>query len=231
MKISGIQKLTLLDFPDHVACTLFTPGCNFKCPFCHNSSLVLDLSTCQIIDEEEIFSFLKKRVGILDGVCITGGEPTLQKDLKDFIRKIKNLGYSVKLDTNGYRPEILKELVEENLLDYVAMDIKNSISKYPKTIGKDDFDKNFIKESIDYLLENHVDYEFRTTVVKEFMSKEDFIEIAKLIKGAKRYYLQAFRDSGSCIKSGLHAYSKEEMENFVEILKKYNVTATIRGMD
>ena len=140
MKISGIQKLTLLDFPDHVACTLFTPGCNFKCPFCHNSSLVLDLSTCQIIDEEEIFSFLKKRVGILDGVCITGGEPTLQKDLKDFIRKIKNLGYSVKLDTNGYRPEILKELVEENLLDYVAMDIKNSISKYPKTIGKDDFD-------------------------------------------------------------------------------------------
>ena len=231
MKISGIQKLTLLDFPDHVACTLFTPGCIFKCPFCHNSSLVLDLSTCQIIGEEEIFSFLKKRVGILDGVCITGGEPTLQKDLKDFIRKIKNLGYSVKLDTNGYRPEILKELVEENLLDYVAMDIKNSISKYPKTIGKDDFDENLIKESIDYLLENHVDYEFRTTVVKEFMSKEDFIEIAELIKGAKRYYLQSFRDSGSCIKSGLHAYSKEEMENFVEILKKYNVTATIRGMD
>ena len=229
MKISGIQKLTLLDFPDHVACTLFTPGCNFKCPFCHNSPLVLDLSTCQIIDEEEIFSFLKKRVGILDGVCITGGEPTLQKDLKDFIRKIKNLGYSVKLDTNGYRPEILKELVEENLLDYVAMDIKNSISKYPKTIGKDDFDENFIKESIDYLLENHVDYEFRTTLVNELHSFDDIKQIAKLICGAKKYCLQKFIDSGNCLSSGLTEVPKSKAIEYQEYLKKYIPNTLLRG--
>ena len=231
MRISGLQKLTLLDFPNLVACTIFLPGCQFRCPFCQNSSLVTDITSENEIDEAEIFKYLKSRVGIIDGVCVTGGEPTLQSDLKDFIKKIKDLGFKVKLDTNGYNPYILKELLDQSLLDYVAMDIKNSINKYGETCGIKSLNIENILSSIKILKECNIPYEFRTTVIKEFHTKEDFIEIAKLIKGVKTYYLQGYRDSDTCIKPGFHAYSREELNYFVDILKKEGINTDIRGVD
>lgn len=231
MQISGLQKLTLLDFPNRIACTIFTCGCQFKCPFCQNSSLVFVNEKTPLISEEEIFEFLKTRVGILDGVCITGGEPTLQKDLKDFIKKIKNLGFLVKLDTNGYRPEVLKELLDENLLDYVAVDIKNSYEKYGLTTGVKNLDTSKIDDTIRILLSSSIKFEFRTTVVKEFHEMNDFDEIAKIIKGVRHYYLQQFRDSESCIQSGLHAYSKEELDEIQKRLESYGIETSIRGID
>lgn len=231
MQISGLQKLTLLDFPNRIACTIFTCGCQFKCPFCQNSSLVFVNEKTPLISEEEIFEFLKTRVGILDGVCITGGEPTLQKDLKDLIKKIKNLGFLVKLDTNGYRPEVLKELLDENLLDYVAVDIKNSYEKYGLTTGVKNLDTSKIDDTIRILLSSSIKFEFRTTVVKEFHEMNDFAEIAKIIKGVRHYYLQQFRDSESCIQSGLHAYSKEELDEIQKRLESYGITTSIRGID
>lgn len=231
MRISGLQKLTLLDFPNLVACTIFLPGCQFKCPFCQNASLVLDLTQVDEISEDYIFDYLKERKGKLDGVCVTGGEPTLQSDLKDFIKKIKDLGYKVKLDTNGYNPKVLKELLDLSLLDYVAMDIKNSEEKYPITTGVKSLKFENILESINLLKNSNIEYEFRTTVIKEFHNKNDFIGIAKLIKGVKNYYLQEYRDSETCIKRGFHAYSKEEMDEFVSILKNEGINASIRGID
>lgn len=231
MRISGLQKLTLLDFPNLVACTIFLPGCQFKCPFCQNASLVLDLTQVDEISEDYIFDYLKERKGKLDGVCVTGGEPTLQSDLKDFIKKIKDLGYKVKLDTNGYNPKVLKELLDLSLLDYVAMDIKNSKEKYPITTGVKSLKFENILKSINLLKNSNIEYEFRTTVIKEFHNKEDFIGIAKLIKGVKNYYLQEYRDSETCIKRGFHAYSKEEMDEFVSILKNEGINASIRGID
>ena len=231
MRISGLQKLTLLDFPNLVACTIFLPGCQFRCPFCQNSSLVTELSATNGIEEKEILDYLKTRKGVLDGVCITGGEPTLQSDLKDFIQKIKNLGFKVKLDTNGYNPCILKELIDLSLLDYVAMDIKNSLEKYPTTSGVKNLKIENILESIKILKENKIPYEFRTTVIKEFHGEEDFISIAKLIKGVKVYYLQEYRDSETCIERGFHAYTKEEMEHFVSILEKEGVRTVLRGIE
>lgn len=230
MKICGIQKLTLLDFPDHMACTIFTGGCNFRCPFCHNSSLVLGSDNIDAYSEDEILEFLKKRKGILDGVCVTGGEPTLQADLKTFIRKIKELGFLVKLDTNGYRPDVLIDLINSGLVDYVAVDIKNSIKNYPKTIGLSSFKEENLLKTIEFLINGSIEYEFRTTVVKEFIKKEDFKDIAELIKGTKRYYLQEFVASETCIKTNLHPYSREEMSEFIEILEKYNVKAYLRGI-
>lgn len=230
MKICGIQKLTLLDFPDHMACTIFTGGCNFRCPFCHNSSLVLGSDNIDTYSEDEILEFLKKRKGILDGVCVTGGEPTLQADLKTFIRKIKELGFLVKLDTNGYRPDVLIDLINSGLVDYVAVDIKNSIKNYPKTIGLSSFKEENLLKTIEFLINGSIEYEFRTTVVKEFIKKEDFKDIAELIKGTKRYYLQEFVASETCIKTNLHPYSREEMSEFIEILEKYNVKAYLRGI-
>lgn len=231
MRISGLQKLTLLDFPNLVACTIFLPGCQFKCPFCQNASLVLDLTQVDEISEDYIFDYLKERKGKLDGVCVTGGEPTLQSDLKDFIKKIKDLGYKVKLDTNGYNPKVLKELLDLSLLDYVAMDIKNSEEKYPITTGVKSLKFENILKSINLLKNSNIEYEFRTTVIKEFHNKEDFIGIAKLINGVKNYYLQEYRDSETCIKRGFHAYSKEEMDEFVSILKNEGINASIRGID
>ena len=178
MKIQGLQKLTLLDYPGQVACTIFTAGCNFRCPFCHNAPLVTHIDDSCDITTEEIFAFLKKRQGILDGVCVSGGEPLVQPDIAEFIREIKALGYHVKLDTNGSFPEKLKELVDEGLLDYVAMDIKNSARKYGETIGIDGYDPARILESVDYLMTNVVPFEFRTTVVREFHKKTDFEDIA-----------------------------------------------------
>lgn len=231
MRISGLQKLTLLDFPNLVACTIFLPGCQFRCPFCQNSSLVLGLENRDEIDENDLFEYLKSRKGRLDGVCVTGGEPTLQSDLVEFISKIKNLGYKVKLDTNGYNPKVLKELIDLSLLDYVAMDIKNSLEKYPLTAGVQNLKIQNILDSISILKESQIPYEFRTTVIKEFHNEKDFLSIAKLIEGCENYYLQEYRDGETCIQQGFHAYSKEDMDRFVAILKENGINAKLRGVD
>ncbi len=228
MLISGLQKLTLLDFPGRLAATVFLGGCNFRCPFCHNASLVLAPSECERISEQELLSFLESRKGKLSGVCITGGEPTLYPDLKELIIKIKNMGFAVKLDTNGTNPSLLSELADEGLIDYVAMDIKNSPESYEKTVGVSvDIEK--IKRSVAFLLLGKVDYEFRTTVVRELHKIEDFIAISSWIKGAKRYFLQTFEDSGDLIGSGFSAYSREETEAILRAVLPYVPNAQIRS--
>lgn len=228
MLIKGLQKLTLLDYPGKVACTVFTGGCNFRCPFCHNASLVTHIDS-QNISEDEFFSFLNKRTGILEGVCISGGEPTLQPDIESFIKKIKNLGYDVKLDTNGYRPDILKNLCENGLIDYVAMDIKNSPKKYPLTTGLDSIDFSKIEESVAFLLNGNIDFEFRTTVIKELHEECDFAQIGKWLKGNEKYFLQSFIDSGDTIRTGLNPHNEEQMCTFLTILKEYIPNVQIRG--
>lgn len=229
MKICGLQKLTLLDFPDRVACTIFTLGCNFTCPFCQNSSLVLADRYAPTIDEKEVLNFLESRIGLLDGVCISGGEPTLQRDLKDFIKKVREMGYSVKLDTNGYNPDVLEELLNENLLDFVSMDIKNSLEKYAVTAGMKHIDVEKIKKSICLLSSSRVPYELRTTIVKEFHDENDMKAIAELVKESPVYFLQAFRDSPTNIAQGLHPCSDEEMQKFKTILLNEGVNVKIRG--
>lgn len=232
MKISGIQKLTLLDYPGTVACTLFTAGCNFRCPFCHNAALVLpEQIEDGSLDEDEVLDFLKKRQGILDGVAITGGEPMLHRDLPELLSKIKALGYKIKLDTNGSNPEMLKEVIERRLIDRVAMDIKNSPEAYGETIGVENFDLAPIERSKDMLLCGDIDYEFRTTVVKGIHTEESLIEAAKWIKGAKEYYLQQFKDSGNLIMpDGLSAYDEKEMHALAELVLEYVPAAEVRGV-
>ena len=188
MEINGFIKMTLLDFPSKVAATIFCGGCNFLCPFCHNSFLVTERDKAEDFKKEEVLSFLSKRKGLLDGVCITGGEPLLQPDLEEFIREIKAMGFLVKLDTNGFLTKKLQHLVNEGVIDYVAMDVKNSLEKYPLTVGLDKLDTARIKESIDFLINSGVDYEFRTTVSNELHSVEEIKAIGQLIKGAKRYF-------------------------------------------
>lgn len=231
MKISGLQKLTLLDYPGHMACTIFTNGCNFRCPFCHNASLVIQPLEEAKIPETEVFSFLNKRRGILQGVCITGGEPTLQEDLISFIEKIKELGYLVKLDTNGSRPEIIQELIHLKKVDYIAMDIKNSREKYKETTGSNLLSLNRIEKSIELLLSNEIPYEFRTTVVKEYHNLDDFISIGNWLKGANSYYLQGFIDSGEVIKDGLHSLSIDEMMHIKELLTDFIPNTYLRGIE
>ncbi|RGU95731.1 anaerobic ribonucleoside-triphosphate reductase activating protein [Clostridium sp. AF15-17LB] len=230
MVIQGLQKLTLLDYPGKVACTIFTAGCNFRCPFCHNASLVVDTYKNKEIKLDDIFAFLKKRMGVLDGVCVTGGEPLIQPDIEAFLRRIKEMGYAIKLDTNGSFPDKLKRLVDEKLVDYVAMDIKNSQESYGKTIGIQDYDIRNIHRSVQYLLSDAVPYEFRTTVVLEFHQRSDFESIGRWIKGAQRYYLQQFVDSGDLIREGLHGYDKVIMEQALEVVSKYVQAAEIRGL-
>lgn len=231
MKLIGLQKMTVLDFPGRVACIVFTFGCNFRCPFCHNASLVLGEGDSDIT-EEEFFSYLQKRKGILDGVCVTGGEPLLQKDIEVFLGKIKALGYEIKLDTNGMFPDKLKEIVNAGLVDYVAMDIKNSPEYYAVTVGKEEIDFEKIKESVDFLInEASVDYEFRTTVVAEFHTESAFEEIGKFIKGAKKYYLQGFVDSGDLIGNNLTALPKNIMEKMAERVKPYVENVELRGVN
>ena len=231
MDIQGLQKVTLLDFPGRVACTVFLAGCNFRCPFCHNASLVTHVDPDRNIPEEEILSFLKKRRGVLDGVCITGGEPLLAPGLDRLIREIKDLGYEVKLDTNGSNAERLKTLAGSGMIDYVAMDIKNAPGKYGMTIGIDGYDMSNIFKSVDYLMSGSVPFEFRTTVVRELHKREDFEEIGRWLKGAPAYYLQGFVDSGDVIRPGLRAYTKEIMEQALGIVKKYIPAAGLRGID
>lgn len=228
MNIQGLQKLTLLDFPAHVACTIFTGGCQLDCPFCHNSELIKGPFEAGI-DAEEVLSFLKKRRGLLDGVAITGGEPMLQGDLETFIRDIKALGYKVKLDTNGGFPEKLRHFIDEGLVDYVAMDIKNTPEKYGETSGIENLDIRPYIQSIELLLEGRVDYEFRTTVVKEYHTNEDIINIAKWLKGAKKYYLQSFVDRDQVRNHSLSAYTEDELEDILKAAKVFLPCTEIRG--
>ncbi|MBR3802852.1 MAG: anaerobic ribonucleoside-triphosphate reductase activating protein [Clostridia bacterium] len=230
MIIYGLQKLSLLDYPGKTACTVFTGGCNFRCPYCHNASLVVGLNEVEPVDNDTFFAFLHKRRNILDGVCVTGGEPLLQPDIEDFFREIKKRGYCVKLDTNGSFPEMLKHLVDERLVDYVAMDIKNSPEKYSLTAGISELDFSKINESVEFLLSSAVDYEFRTTVVKELHSKDDFALIGEWIKGARRYFIQSFTDSGDILGGSFSAYGKNELEDIRDLMKQYVSETQIRGI-
>ena len=230
MRIQGLQKLTLLDFPEKVACTVFTAGCNFRCPFCHNASLVVNIPKETEIDEEDFFAFLEKRKGVLEGVCVSGGEPLLQADIEEFIKKIKQLGYAVKLDTNGSFPEKLIHLVEHGLVDYVAMDIKNSKETYGITSGVDALNLALIEQSVSYLKEGHVPYEFRTTVTKQFHSKEEFEQIGQWLQGTEKYFLQNFVDSGDLIGKKVSGCSEKEMKEFLATEQKYIPSAKLRGI-
>ena len=230
IRFYGLQKLTLLDYPGNMAATVFTGGCNFRCPFCHNRSLVFLNENDSEIANEDIFDFLKTRNKVLDGVCITGGEPLLHKGIRAFIERVRGLGLKVKLDTNGSNFEALKQLVEDKLVDYVAMDIKNSKEKYAMTIGLQSYDLSEIEKSVSYLLEEHVDYEFRTTVVKQFHEVSDIEKIGEWIKGAKRYYLQNFEDHGTCIQNGLGEVGLEMLEEMKQALRPYVKEIEIRGV-
>ena len=230
MIINGFLKMTLLDYPQHVACTVFTGGCNMRCPFCHNASLVTKTEQSERIPCEEIFDFLKKRQGLLDGVAITGGEPLMQNDIEDFIGEVRNLGYKIKLDTNGTFPQKLENLIKKEYVDYVAMDIKNCPERYAETIGCKEFDITSVNESRLILLSGIVDYEFRTTVVKQFHDSESIENAAKWIKGAKRYFLQAFKDGGDLIGEGLCGLSKDEMLSLKKAAEIYVTNTYLRGV-
>ena len=233
MLISGLQKLTLLDYPGHVACTVFTAGCNFRCPFCHNAPLVLpERIEGDPNGAETVLQFLKKRQGILDGVAITGGEPLLHRDMADFLRKIRAMGYLVKLDTNGSFPERLAELVEEGLVDRVAMDVKNSPALYAKTAGLPALDLRAVERSKDFLLEGRVEYEFRTTVVRGLHTADSLKDAAAWIAGAREYYLQQYKDSGDIIDAqGLGAFSDEEMRALADEIRPILPCVRLRGVE
>lgn len=231
MKIHGFQTLTLLDYPGQVACTVFLGGCNFRCPFCQNGNLVLQPELEPVLGEEQIFEHLKKRRGILKGVCITGGEPTLAPDLEDFIRRIRSLGYLVKLDTNGYRPEVLEVLLRKKLLDYVAMDIKNSPGRYAETAGLPGLDVLRIQDSVELLKKGETDYEFRTTVARELHGREELLQIGRWLAGSRRYFLQNYRDSDAVICPEFTGYSREQLERFREMLLPLIPEVGIRGID
>lgn len=231
MFVSGLQKLTLLDYPGKVACTVFTGGCNFRCPFCHNAPLVLPERLARDTDEQEVLEFLSRRRGILDGVAITGGEPLLHAGIGDFIGRIKELGFSVKLDTNGSFPDRLRSLVEHGLVDRVAMDIKNSPELYGVTVGLKGFDVSPVAESKDFLLSGQVEYEFRTTVVKGLHTQESLVAAAEWIRGAEEYYLQQFKDSGDVIAiSGLDAFDGPEMHALADAVRQVVPNVEVRGV-
>lgn len=243
MQIHGFNKTTLLDYPEHIAATVFTGGCNFRCPFCHNGELVLDPGCQPLIPEEEVLAYLKKRRGILQGVCVTGGEPTLQQDLEEFLQKIKELGYPVKLDTNGYMPGVLWKLMQEHLIDYVAMDIKASRANYVHAAGLKNMDISRIEESIGILKSSGIPYEFRTTVVKGIHTVEEFENIGKWIAGCPAYYLQSYEENENCLYrmvqtaenvgkyAAFGAFSGEELEQMAELAGKYVGKVTLRGVE
>lgn len=231
MLLKGLQKLTLLDYPGKMACTVFAGGCNFRCPFCHNASLVVGerVKERASLPEEEFFSFLNKRRGILEGVCVSGGEPTIQPDILPFLYNIKELGYLVKLDTNGYRPDILKKAVCEGLIDYVAMDIKSSKEGYGRAVGIRNFDISPICESVDFLMGGNLDFEFRTTLVRELHGEAEILGIGEWIAGAPKYFLQTFKDSGDLISSEFSGYDQNSTEYLLKLLKSTVPNAQIRG--
>ena len=227
MKISGFQKLTLLDFPGKVSCIIFTQGCNFKCPYCQNSGLIGHENE-YLIDEEEIFSYLKKRKGILDGIVISGGEPTVQKDLDQFMRKVKELGYLVKLDTNGSNPDLIKKLIEEELVDYIAMDIKNVLSEYKDVTGVKVLEEK-IKKSIKILKNSNIDHEFRTTIIKNIHDIDKILKICSYVKDEKMY-LQNFEQSENVLDKDLESFSKEELINIEKQIKEKYPNVKVRGL-
>ena len=233
MLISGLQKLTLLDYPGTVSCTVFTAGCNFRCPFCHNASLVLpDRLQGDPNGVDTVLDFLRKRQGLLEGVAVTGGEPLLHADMADLLRQIRALGYLIKLDTNGSFPERLISLVEEGLVDRVAMDIKNAPGLYAETAGFPLLDIAPIERSKNFLLEGHVEYEFRTTVVRGLHTTESLVEAAHWIEGAKEYYLQQFKDSGELLDAdGLGAFDNDEMRALADAVRPIIPTVQLRGVD
>ena len=231
MQIAGLQKLTLLDYPGHVACTVFTPGCNFRCPFCHNAPLVLPERLGCDTNEDEVLAFLKKRRGILDGVAITGGEPLLHKDIGAFLEKVRALGFLIKLDTNGSFPDALEELIRAGLVDRVAMDVKNSPELYGRTVGLERFDLAPVERSKELLLSGAVEYEFRTTVVKGLHTAESLVGAARWISGAKEYYLQQFKDSGDVIAAdGLGAFDEKEMHALADAVRPIVPSVELRGV-
>ena len=230
MILGGLQKLTLLDFPGMVACTVFTVGCNFRCPFCHNAALVSRVGEDEGLSEDKFFAFLKKRQGILDGVCVSGGEPTLQPDLGEFIAKIKAMGFKVKLDTNGSFPDRLEALLKEGNIDFVTMDLKNTLERYGETIGIEDFDTKDIVKSIQLIKDSGVAHEFRTTVVSPLHRLDELDSVAKLIEGAPAYYLQNFVDSGDLVRGeGLTEFTDNELKQAIEKVKQIIPQARIRG--
>ena len=232
MLISGLQKLTLLDYPGTVACTVFTGGCNFRCPFCHNAALVRPEELNRENEEEQVLSFLKKRVGVLDGVAITGGEPLLHADMPAFLEKVRALGYKIKLDTNGSFPDRLIELVRAGLVDRVAMDVKNAPELYAKTAGVAGLDLRPIECSKDFLLSGEVDYEFRTTVVRGLHTAESLVGAARWIEGAREYYLQQYKDSGHVLTpEGLGSFPAEEMHALADAVRPIVPTVQVRGVE
>ena len=230
MIFHGFQKMTVLDFPEKVACTLFTAGCNFRCPFCHNALLVTEIDNQYIYQPEEILAYLQKRRGILDGVCVTGGEPLMHPDLGDFLRSVKELGYAVKVDTNGSYPDRLRALVESGVVDYIAMDIKNCQEKYGETIGIPSFDLSPVEESVRYLQSGAIPFEFRTTIVREFHTVGDVAAIADWISGAPKYFLQNFKESDHMIGAGLHAHDEETLREMQKVAQRKVPAASLRGI-
>ncbi|MBQ8109506.1 MAG: anaerobic ribonucleoside-triphosphate reductase activating protein [Clostridia bacterium] len=230
MKIHGLQKMTLLDFPGRVACTVFLGGCDYRCPFCHNFELV-DGSAPAIMEDSELFAFLERRRGLLDGVAITGGEPTLRKDLPELMRRVKDMGFAVKLDTNGAHPDRLAAILQARLADYVAMDVKNSPEKYAMTCGLEKIDLSPVRESVRLLMAGEIDYEFRTTVVDELHETADFEAIGAWIAGARHYFLQAFTDRDSVPFGNFHAPSAEKLGGCLEIARRYVADSRLRGVD
>ena len=228
MIIGGFQKMTVLDFPGKIACTIFTHGCNLKCPFCHNARLVTE--EVERFDEKEILSYLNKRKGVLDGVVISGGEPMLQRDLFNFMKKVKEIGLLIKLDTNGCFPNKLKEAIDLGLVDYVAMDIKNCREKYPLTAGKENIDVSAIEKSVNILMNSGIEYEFRTTVTRELHTPQDFVKIGEWIKGAKRYYIQNFVDSGNLISEGSSPLDMQGLKALSEAVSPYVESVSLRGV-
>lgn len=231
MQIHGFNKSTLLDYPKHLAATIFLGGCNLRCPFCQNASLVLRPGSQPVLPEEEVLAYLAKRVNILEAVCITGGEPTLYPELPVFLAKIKALGYKIKLDTNGLNPSMVKELADSLLIDYVAMDIKNAPESYPATAGIIGLNLAPVGETVTFLINGTLDYEFRTTVVKELHSEADMHSIGRWLMGAKAYYLQSFQDSGDILSPGLSAPDKETLQGYQMILQTYLGNVSLRGID
>ena len=230
MIIKGIQKTSMVDFPGLLCATLFTPGCNLRCPFCHNAALVVGDGVDSKIDEEDLLYFLEGRKGRLDGVCITGGEPLLQKDVLPFIKKIKAIGLKVKLDTNGFFPAPLRELLDADVLDYVAMDVKNSPSEYARTVGLERIDLTPVYESIELLKNGQTPYEFRTTVSKTFHTEQSLREAGEMIKGAENWYLQAFKDSGNLLGQGVVGYDESELQRLCAVLSGYARHVGLRGV-
>ena len=227
MSLVGLDKMSLLDYEDKISCVLFYKACNFRCPFCHNGLTVLEAEDEFLFDA--VLDYLKTRVGLLDAVVFTGGEPTLEPHLKEHISKVKELGFLIKLDTNGTNPEILKGLIDSNLIDYVAMDIKNSPEKYPLTCGVNHVDMDKIKKSINIIMTSGVPYEFRTTLVDEFHQEEDMVGLASLIKGSNILYLQKFVERDGCIQKGLHEVSEEKANKYRNILLKDIKEVELRG--